>query len=89
MLHDVVENTPLLSIRLASVGPAHRVDVSRVLRRQPNVTAPHFDSTGTCRPLCANSGRSHVGWQWLNSTQAEVYERIRGVRRKADLADRL
>jgi hypothetical protein len=34
MLHDVVENTPLLSIRLASVAPAHRVGVSRVLRRQ-------------------------------------------------------
>jgi hypothetical protein len=34
--------------------------------------------------------RSHVGWKWLNSTQAErskVYERIRGVRRKADLED--
>jgi hypothetical protein len=61
MLHDVVENTPLLSIRLASVGPAHRVDVSRVLRRQPNVTAPHFDSTGTCRPLCANSGHCAYG----------------------------
>jgi SNF2 family DNA or RNA helicase len=65
--------------------------IERQFPREINPPAPQDNPTATSTvwPLSANSGRSHVGWQWLNSTQAEVYERIRGVRRKADLADRL
>jgi hypothetical protein len=50
---------------------------------QPNVTAPHLDSTDSSRPLCANSGHSGSVDERLKFARAPLYGGLDPVSRIA------